>query len=170
MKKLVRNFKIPAPRVLRHDVRPPRALYRTSINELCKKASVAMRVSGSKRRVVVCAVGDTHMYTDDAYYVGVGDAWAPSRTSALRVLEVLAYGFHDYVARECACGRGLFVPPKPMGRPLKGRRPMTGAERMAAMRARMGEISDKEFRCAQASVLRRYGPAFKALAEYDERR
>jgi len=136
VKKLVCNFKIPAPSVLRHDMRKPRALASLSIDELCAVAGVTMRVSGGKRRQVVCTTGATLLYTDDTYYVGVGDNWTPSRTSALRVLEALAYGFHDYVVRECVCGRGLFVPPKPMGRPLTGPRAKTPAERMAAMRAR----------------------------------
>jgi hypothetical protein len=136
MKKLVCNFKIPAPRVLVTGTRAPRALARTSIDDLCAVAGVAMRVSGGSRRAVVCVPGEKHLYTGSTYYVGVGDAWELSRTSALRVLEVLAYGFHDYVVRECVCGRGLFVPPKPMGRPMRGPRPMTAAERMAAMRAR----------------------------------
>ena len=136
MKKLVCDFQIPAPRVLMANEKAPSVAARTTIDELCKAAGVTMRVTGSKRRDVACAIGNTHAYTDNVYYVGVGDSWSPSRTSALRVLEVLAYGFHDYVARECVCGRGLFVPPKPMGRPLNGSRPMTAAERMAAMRAR----------------------------------
>ena len=139
MKKLVCNFKIRAPRVLIAGTRPPQALARTSVGDLCKAANVSMRVSGSQRRKIVCTTGDEHLYTGDTYYVGVGDTWKLSRTSALRVLEVLAYGFHDYVARECVCGRGLFVPPKPPGRPLAGPRAKTAAERMAAMRARKKE-------------------------------
>jgi hypothetical protein len=71
-----------------------------------------MRVTGGRRRKVVCVVGSEHLYSDDTYYVGVGKNWSLSRTSALRVLEVLAYGFHDYVVRECICGRGFFVAPK----------------------------------------------------------
>jgi hypothetical protein len=34
------------------------------------------------------------------------------RERALRILEILAYGFFDYAARECLIGKDYFIPPK----------------------------------------------------------
>jgi hypothetical protein len=93
-------------------------------------------VSGGERRVIYCVVGDDHFSVGRDYFVGVGSGWRATPTAALRVLEVLAHSFHDYAARECVCGKGLFSVPKRQGRPLKGVRAQTPSERVAAMRAR----------------------------------
>jgi|ERR1700684_793268 len=124
---------IPAPRA-RND--RPSALARTTLTELCSAAKLPMRVSGGEKHSVVCIAGSDHFSVGRDYFVGVGDAWNASPTAALRVLEVLAHGFHDYAARECICQKKLFVPPKRQGRPPNGARAQTARERMAAMRAR----------------------------------
>ena len=93
-------------------------------------------VSGGERRSIALVAGFNHFAVDRDYFVGVGDAWEPSAAAALRVLEVLAHGFHDYSARECVCGKKLFAIPKRHGRPPDGPRAKTARERMASMRAR----------------------------------
>lgn len=81
---------------------------RKSLAELCNDAGVRMRVSGM-------GVHDKRVVISDSYPTAVG--FTPERDKlsiistddiltdypALRILEILAYGFFDYVARECLC-------------------------------------------------------------------
>lgn len=127
---------IPAPRIRSAKTDLPRVLGRVGLSELCAIAGIRCQVSGGERRSITCVAGSDHFLVDRAYYVGVGDEWTATPTAALRVLEVLAHGFHDYAARECVCGKGLFSVPKRQGRPPKGPRAQTARERMAAMRVR----------------------------------
>lgn len=114
----------------------PRVLARVGLAELCAAAGISCRVSGGEQRPIACVVGREHFYSGRGYFVGVGGEWRATPMAALRLLEVLAYGFHDYAARECVCGRWLFSVPKRRGRPPNGARAQTARERMAAMRAR----------------------------------
>jgi hypothetical protein len=121
----------------------PRVLHQFTLEELCRAAKIVCRVSGAMqdvKRVILCA-GDRHFHVPSengllAYVGGLGRGWKLDRRRALRVLEVLAFGFHDYEARECVCHRGFFVTRKPEGRPALLGRPRTAAERMRDMRAR----------------------------------
>lgn len=126
---------IPAPLHRKRSELPP-ALARVNLAELCGWAGIPCRVSSGSTRPVTCVAGRDHYRVGEGLFVGVGLAWEPNRTTALRVLEVLAHSFHDYGARECVCGRGLFSVPKRRGRPPEGPRAKTARERMAAMRAR----------------------------------
>jgi hypothetical protein len=127
---------IPAPRVRNADDDLPHVLKRVELSELCAIAGIPCRVSGGEDRSIACVVGREHFSVGRDYIVGVGGEWRATPTAALRVLEVLAHGFHDYAARECVCGKGLFSVPKRQGRPPDGPRAKTARERMAAMRAR----------------------------------
>lgn len=109
-----------------------------SFEELCARAHVKLRVS-QVRREITCVRGAQSFQTSDRQLVGGAARWPLKRTDALRVLETLAHGFHDYAARECICGRKLFVPPRRHGRPSEGVRAKTARERMAAMRKRQRE-------------------------------
>jgi hypothetical protein len=124
----------PRVRVTKNDL--PRTLGRTTLSDLCKLAGVSVCVSGGEGRSILCVTGSDHFLVDRDYLVGVGDEWSADRTAALRVLEVLAHGFHDYAARECVCRKKLFSLPKRQGRPPNGLRAQTARERMAAMRGR----------------------------------
>jgi hypothetical protein len=136
VRKPSRNLLISPPFVLSAGAKPPRVFARTTISDLCAMAEIRMRATVTDPCVVACVRGRKHLRYGNTYYVGVGDSWIVSRVSALRVLEVLTYGFHDYVARESVCRQNLFSPPRRMGRPANGVHAMTAAERMAAMRAR----------------------------------
>ena len=136
MKQIPMTPYIAPPHYLSDTDKAPSALIRITLEELCALSGVRQVVTGGKRPTIACVRGGTHVLGRDTYYVGVGRSWVPSRTSALRVLEVLAHGFFDYAARECICGKGLFCPPRTRGRPPKGTRAMSAKERMAAMRAR----------------------------------
>jgi hypothetical protein len=127
---------IPAPRVRSSKNKLPHTLARTTLSELCTIAGVPVFVSGGEERSVTCIVGTDHFSVGRDYFVGVGNEWEANQTKALRVLEVLAHGFHDYAARECVCHKKFFSPPKRQGRPPVGARAKTARERMAAMRAR----------------------------------
>lgn len=119
------------------NVRAARGLVapsRTTIPELCASAGIPLRVTSATWQPVILHAGTDHFRTENASCVGVGRWKQADRTQALRALEVLAHGFHDYAARECICGRGFFVPPARLGRPPLGRSAMTAAERMRKMR------------------------------------
>jgi hypothetical protein len=125
---------VAAPRVLHAGDAHPKALLRTDVRRLCELAEIPMQVTGGPVVRVVVYVGREHLRSSKVLYVGVED-WKPDRVHALRALEVLAHGFHNYAARECVCGRGLFSVPKLLGRPPVGGRAMTATERMRKMRA-----------------------------------
>ncbi|MGA9855123.1 MAG: hypothetical protein WBR29_07600 [Gammaproteobacteria bacterium] len=113
-----------------------RTLAIVTYQALCDLAGVAVRISGADldRRVHVLA-GDQH-----AYPVGMPDTvgvalpgYRGTRVHALRILEILAYGFFDYAARETLRGRDLFAPSARPGRKASGKA-LSGAERMRRMR------------------------------------
>lgn len=118
---------IAAPRILPDDAAPPPSVARTTVTELCRIAGIPVRVTSSAV-VVHLHAGAEHYRHRDTAIVGVVFDGTPE--SALRVLEVLAHGFHDYAARESVCGRGLFAPPVRRGRHPRQGRAMTPAERM----------------------------------------
>lgn len=123
------------------DKELPQIYGTTSVAELCELAGLRMRVTGGISHHVVCCAGNEHFTVGTNYFVGVGSNWNRQRVQALRVLEVLAHGFHDYAARECVCGKGLFRAPKKPGRPLTGPRAKTASERMAIMRAKRRKVA-----------------------------
>jgi hypothetical protein len=113
-------------------------LARTTLRRLCAEAGIPCRITGgpSELRRIVLHTGTDHFLTPTVTYVGLGKHRARDPVRALRALEILAHGFHDYGARECVCGRGLFVAPTRTGRPRLGPQAMSAAERMRNMRAR----------------------------------
>jgi hypothetical protein len=115
MHKPTMTVNIPAPRVLLKNT-DFNVLAKTTLGKLCTMAKIPLRVSRPDK-TVICIAGGEHFVTNKRYYVGVGSRWRKTRTAALKVLEVLAHGFHDYTARECVCNRGLFAIPKRRGRP-----------------------------------------------------
>ena len=137
MKPISLNPDIRAPLVVPFGRLAPKVLAWVTLGELCDLAGIPLRVSGGSDRRIACIAGTDHqLVAARDCYVAVGNAWSPSRTAALRVLEVLAHGFHDYAARECVCGRGLFVASARRGRPTVGAKPMSARERMARMRSK----------------------------------
>ena len=128
---------IAAPEVIADSTEPPAAVAVLSIPDLCGLAGVPLRVTSPHMPRVVLHRGTVHYRGDAALYVGIGRPRFSKRAQdAMRVLEVLAHGFHDYASRESICGRGFFTAPKSRGRPPIGGRRMTAAERMRRMRAR----------------------------------
>lgn len=125
------------------DHTPPTPAREVTLRELCEVAGILCRVTIEKPRKILLHLGSDHYRSPNTYFVSVddigGEPWEDgtmSRVAALRVLEVLAYSFLDYGARESVCGRGLFVGRKPRGRPSQLGRRRTTAERMRSMRAR----------------------------------
>lgn len=94
----------------------PRGITRT-VAEWCGQAHIPFRVTGGPvRKARLCPDLPTHAWTvtetDGLVYLVAGPCLPESTnpaTEALRVLEVLAYGFHDYGARESVCHKGLFA-------------------------------------------------------------
>lgn len=128
---------IPAPSVLAEDAARPAPVATTTVAELCALAHIPKRVTSPHTPPVVLHRGSQHFRDRGAYYVGLGRRTFGGRDrDAMRVLEILAHGFHDYAARENVCGRGLFVAPGRRGRPALRGRPMSAAERMRRMRSR----------------------------------
>ena len=103
---------IPAPFVLRVDEMPPEVIATTRLKELCKQAEIPCHVTGAN--CVVFVHGDEHHYRtlrtdrgDPIYYVSY-PPWDQSRLSAFKVLEILAFSFHDYGTRECICRHNYY--------------------------------------------------------------
>ncbi len=160
MKPIPLTVFIRAPFPLYADSPRPAEMARVTLEDLCTVARIAMRVTGGPREAIVLHAGKDHYREPGYYYVGVGKPWRATRVQALRALEVLAYGFHDYAARECVCHRGLFVATASGGRfPSEGKRPMKTMGR---------DATDEEFQRAFAAVLQKNGPVFDALARFDE--
>jgi hypothetical protein len=119
----------------------PRALAQETLDNLCHTAGILCRVSGGtqdEKRIVICDGNICLRVANEPWsisYVSMPD-WQATRVQALRVLETLAYAFHDYEARECVSFRGLFIARRPIGRPPVLGRPRTAAERMRDMRMR----------------------------------
>lgn len=100
--------------------------------DICDVAGIPSRVSSSdlERRIHVVAEGRHARLSADSTRLAVQlNDFRPEPRSALRVLEILAYGFNDYAAREAVCGRGLFMPTAPRGRRRSGTA-LTSAEKM----------------------------------------
>lgn len=109
-------------------------------HELCSAAGIRPRVSGANlvRTIVVTNWGEGLRLVDapDKLVVALPGFKKGDQHSAMTVLEMLAYGFQDYAAREALCGRGFFVPPRKAGRPASGGRSLTGTERSRRSRAK----------------------------------
>jgi len=88
----------------------------TSVEALCAVAGIPYRVSDGNQPLVVMWDGPGHSYTisDNGRRVLAVDRHGlprGRRERALRILEILAYGFFDYAARESIVGRDYFIPP-----------------------------------------------------------
>jgi len=137
MKRLPYTPFIPPPTILADDAVPPVTIATLSVRELCAIAGISNRVTSPHTPSVLLHQGSRHFVGRSLYYVGLdGFAFSRDQRHALRVLEILAHGFHDYAARENICGRGLFGVPRRLGRPALGGRSMSPAERMRRMRKR----------------------------------
>jgi len=90
------------------------AIDETTYKGLCRIPGLDPRVSGPDldRRILILGGDECFRVVDDPSILVVGiPNWSRTPSDALRALEVLAYGFHDYCARESVCGRGLFRTP-----------------------------------------------------------
>ncbi len=135
---------VAAPRILSDADAKPRGAVPWTLEELCDAAEIPCRVTGAARTRVLIYVGGTHFWASGGrLYVAVAKGWRATRVGALRVLEVLAHGFHDYAARECICGQNLFSVPQLRGRPSVYGRPMTAAERMRRSRQKKQQRFDR---------------------------
>lgn len=91
----------------------PNNLIETSVKELCLKAGLRYRVTGGLQpKLLLDHQGNRHYKTrknDEAVYIVGCQSIAPNDPErSIRLLEILAHAFHDYAARECVCGKGLF--------------------------------------------------------------
>lgn len=114
---LIADLAIPAPVPLRGMERDlALALPPSTVREVCEQAFIRYRVSGGNPPHIVIWSIPHHGYTltdSGLTWYAVSDLGLPSteQERALRILEILAYGFQDYFARESVCGRGLFICP-----------------------------------------------------------
>jgi len=129
------NFRIPAPYHLASSDARPAALAQLDVRDLCELAGIPSRTSGPLQDVVVLHAEISHLRAPGVMYVGLNGVWQATPVSALRVLEVLAHGFHDYAAREAVCGHGYFKVAPRRGRP-RSARAVPAKERMRKMRDR----------------------------------
>lgn len=111
------NLDITGPSYVSGDMRT-RALRlrRTDVLTLSERAGVRYRVSGGRVPFVAFHRDRGHQRTlthdgRTLYVVDVDGLPERDPERALRILEILAFGFNDYGARETLCGRGIFVYP-----------------------------------------------------------
>ncbi len=110
MKPIPANFDITQPMEL-FGKKPADILARFTLDQLCRLAGI--RNNATRQCLPIALVlGPEHWKSTDTHYVGIGKDRKITKTYALRVLEVLAHGFHDPAARECVCRQGLFRAPK----------------------------------------------------------
>lgn len=135
---------IESPGVLPESAERPVPIATLTVRELCEMARIPCRATSPHTLRVRLHRGAGHFRTRDAHYVGMDcRRFTRQPLDALRVLEVLAHGFHDYVARESVCGRGLFGVPRRRGRPTIRGQSMTAAERMRRMRSHLANRTAK---------------------------
>ncbi|HEV3155930.1 MAG TPA: hypothetical protein VGZ00_01150 [Candidatus Baltobacteraceae bacterium] len=107
---------IPAARVL-FDEERERVLALPQVGtvpDLCRQAEIRCMVTGGPQVGVVLWDGPGHgvtqtMQGQTIYAIEQGALPPNDPERALRIMEVLAFGCFDYVARESVCGRGYFV-------------------------------------------------------------
>lgn len=111
VKPLVMNLWTLPPKHLAWNSPRPKVLRETTVADLCMEAGILMRVTGGERIRILLVDGAQNYREPGIFHVGVAEIHETAPEDlALRVLEILAHGFHDYAARECVCGRGLFIP------------------------------------------------------------
>lgn len=139
MKKPTAHF-YPPYEAMPGSERPANVLEEVTIEQLCEQADIDCRVTGRIGPRIVLISGAQPLLLDNAYGIPL-DLLPKRRLRPLRILEILAHVFHDYAARECICGRGLFGPPVVSGRPPKHGRALSAAERMRAYRTRLKVVA-----------------------------
>jgi len=104
---------------------------------LCDIAGIRPRISGKdlERWVYLTREGHSARKLGDPECLMVLAKEGDPHHRALRALEILAYGFLDYAAREAVCGRGYFKPGRPPGRPKTGVA-QSSAQRVRRLRER----------------------------------
>lgn len=86
----------------------------TSVKNLCVEAGIRCKASGPKAELDVIFIGKEHETCKFMFDNGLGGCYINNddidgdtdEDRALCVLEILAYGFHQYAARESV--RGIF--------------------------------------------------------------
>lgn len=114
MRPIPPHVRIPAP--VYHNGPLPHGVT-CAVAQWCARAEIPFRVTGGPiRKARLCPDLPTHAWTvtetEGLVYLVAGPCLpeSPNPTiEALRVLEVLAHGFHDYGARESVCQKGLFA-------------------------------------------------------------
>lgn len=111
------DLAIPSPLPLGGEDRAKALRLRTrTVADVCREAAVRCRVTGGPTPHLVLWDAPLHGYTVDKEGMplyAVSKTGLPQRKQqrALKILEILAYGFQDYIARESVCGRGFFIYP-----------------------------------------------------------
>ena len=86
-----------------------------TVKELCLRSGIPYRVSGGQMQwVVLDSSTDQHFRGvndrgESVHVVGAKELPEMDPARSVRILEILAYAFHDWASRECVCGRGIFV-------------------------------------------------------------
>lgn len=129
---------LPVPAAAWPAIAAARTLAVFSYRALCALAGVAPGISGADldRHIHIFGAGPNirPVGLPDALGIALPD-FHGLPGDALSALEILAYGFLDYAARETVHGRGLFLPVKGRGRKAGGKA-LSGAERMRRWRGK----------------------------------
>ncbi|MGE0047698.1 MAG: hypothetical protein AB7T01_02020 [Acidithiobacillus sp.] len=118
MSKPPMNLNLPCPIVLRNPLPHLKSVKNrvwglTSISDLCAQSGVRLRVEDpdaySYRVLITDCLPTSKGWTEDNRKILViSQADLPQDYPALRALELLAYAFFDYDARECLCFQDYF--------------------------------------------------------------
>ena len=107
MQKYIPNFNIPTREYKNYSQEEIINLPNLDLPTLCKNAGVKLRVTQpSFEKVYLDNTSDKNFVSPFGYVVGTKKL--PQDNSAFRIIEVLAYGFFDYAARETICHKGYF--------------------------------------------------------------
>lgn len=84
-----------------------------SVKALCESAGIRYGVTGGRQPLIILdPESDRHIKTqlqgEIAYIVGCKSVCRDEPERSARLLELLAYAFHDYAARECVCFKKIF--------------------------------------------------------------
>lgn len=117
MNKIPYELFVPPPDVLRAGEAVPYECVPVDLATLCSIAEIQLRVTTHLSPSIFVRKGSgdgpaRHLRGRQGHrpVLFVDYPWNQDRVTAIRVLEILAHGFHDYGARECLCPADVFAP------------------------------------------------------------
>ena len=87
--------------------------YEVTLDELCTQAGIKNMVTGGPKKIwIVDETIELNYKTGKECIIGLlkyANLPEKSPEKAMRIIEIMAFGFHDYAARECVCFKKIFI-------------------------------------------------------------